>query len=137
VLTSLYAALLGFLFFKISIDTITARRRNKLSLGIGENKEIASIVAAHSNFSSYVPIFLILFYLLESSGNLNVFVLHTVGVTFFLGRLFHFLAFRAKKMDFKLRVLGMHMTLWPIVALSIGNLLVFILPLLLEILNLS
>lgn len=59
--TNLYIGLLTLLYFKISLETINARRSNKISVGAGDNNEIAGIVSAHSNFNSYVPIILCCF----------------------------------------------------------------------------
>ncbi|MCP4915136.1 MAG: hypothetical protein GY909_18600 [Oligoflexia bacterium] len=125
-ITSLYAGCLCLLYFKITLETISARKRNQVSLGYGTNSEIESIVSAHANFNAYVPIFIILFYLLERSQAFPNILLHSLGILFFIGRTFHFIAFRGSKMNFKLRVKGMHLTLWPMLALAILNIFVFI-----------
>lgn len=125
-ITFFYASLLGFLYFILSIDTIKARRKYQISLGSGPNQEIAAIVSAHSNFASYVPILLILTYSLESLNAFPETVIHGVAATYTLGRFFHYLAFRSQKMIFKWRILGMHMTLWPLLVLSLSNLVAII-----------
>jgi uncharacterized membrane protein YecN with MAPEG domain len=58
----LYTSLLGILFLVISFAVINGRRTHKISLGPGKSNEIIHLVSAHSNFSSYVPIFLFSFY---------------------------------------------------------------------------
>ncbi len=121
-MTSLYAGLLAVLYFKLSLDTIKARRRNKISLGVGANNEIVAIVSAHHNFASYVPLLLLLTFFAESSGQVSNAVLHGLAAAFTLGRALHYVAFARPKMDFKLRVVGMHLTLWPLVILAGLNL---------------
>ena len=113
----IYIGLAGLLLFKISLETIKARRKHQISLGMGENNEIASIVSAHSNFVSYTPLLLILLLVLEYSQFFPVLVIHLFGIIIILGRFLHFYAFKGE-MAFKPRVVGMHMTLWPLLIMS-------------------
>lgn len=117
-ITAFYAGLLAFLYFRISLDTIQARRRYKISTGPGKNNEIAEIVSAHSNFSAYVPTLLILTYLVEHSKMLSIYFIHFIATTYTVGRVLHYFAFRGEKMNFKRRVLGMQLTLWPLIILG-------------------
>jgi len=123
--TSLFAALLGILYFNISLTTIKGRRSQKVSLGSGENNEILHLVSAHSNFSSYVPIFLILFYLLEQT-TLPSFILYILGGIFTLGRILHFISLKNKEKTFTKRVMGMRLTLMPLMICSLLNLFYYI-----------
>jgi hypothetical protein len=116
--TIFYAGILGVLFFIISIETIKGRRKHLVSIGNGDNQELAQLAAAHSNFTAYAPFFLILLGLLEQYSGYHFAILHLFGGLFTLGRLLHFRAFNGK-MNFKLRKLGMHLTLWPFLILSI------------------
>lgn len=125
-ITSLYAGLLGLIYFYISFATIKARKKKMISLGSGPNNEIAPIVSAHANFSSYIPILLILTFLLERSQILTPLVLHLCASLFSAGRIFHFLAFRGERMIFRWRKAGMHLTLWPLIFLSLVNIGVFL-----------
>lgn len=111
--THLFAGLLTLLYLLISALTIRARRKNRVSLGYGKNNEIEAIVSAHSNFSSYTPLFLFLLYILELESKSNLLIL-ILGSGFFLGRLLHFIAFTGPKMNFKLRTVGMILTLTPL-----------------------
>ncbi|MCB0348363.1 MAG: MAPEG family protein, partial [Bdellovibrionales bacterium] len=120
------AGILALLFIKITADTILARRRLQISLGSGPNNEIASLVSAHSNFSSYVIYFLFLTYLVEQSGIAPGYLIHIIAAAFTLGRLSHYVAFSGKRMNFKLRVLGMQLTIVPMVILALTNILIFI-----------
>ena len=117
-ITPLYAGILGILFFLISVETIKARKRNQVSLGVGSNNEIENMVGAHSNFSAYTPMFLMLLFFTEGMNTLPVIVTHGLGVLFCTGRLLHFIAFRGRAMNFKLRKVSMHLTLWPLFFVS-------------------
>lgn len=125
-ITSLYAGVLGLLLTFLSLDVIKARRANKISLGTGAANEIEAIVSAHANFAAYVPVLLILTYLAESSGRVSPWLLHPVALAFTIGRALHYQAFRGATMNFKLRVLGMQLTLWSLMLLSALNLYVFL-----------
>ena len=124
-ITSLYAGFLALLLLLISMDTIKARRAHKISLGVGPNNEIATIVSAHANFISYVPILLLLLFFAENSSLISKYLIHALGIAIFLGRLLHFFAFRGTKMNFKRRVLGMHLTLWPLIILGFINIFIY------------
>jgi len=120
-ITGLYAAILAFLYVRISLKVIGARRENKISLGAGAQGEISAIVSAHSNFAAYVPLLLLLTYFLEAGGHTSPYVLHLIAVAYTLGRVLHYLAFRGPTMKFRLRVAGMQLTLWPLIVLAALN----------------
>ena len=126
-ITGLYAGILGLLFFIMSIDTIRQRRSKKVFMGVGPNREILRTVSAHGNFSSSVPLLLIQLALLEQTQIVAIWQLHAIGMMFSLGRLFHFLAFRFKNLPHaKLRIGGMIMTFFPLVFMSIRNIIIFL-----------
>lgn len=125
-ITSLYTGLLGLLFFLISIETIRARRTKKISLGTGLNNEIQHLVSAHSNFSAYVPFFLLALGFCEFSRLFPMVLLHALGLVFFLGRVLHFLSMRTESMDFQKRVAGMMMTLFPLIFVSLMNVWIYV-----------
>ncbi len=125
-ITSLFAGLLGLLYYFLTMSVIRARLKHQVSLGYGENNEIAPIVSAHSNFISYVPFFLILLFLLESGSLIHISLIFLLGLSFFIGRVIHFLGFKGKEMNFKLRKLGMQLTLFPLIIVSVGNICVFL-----------
>lgn len=122
--TYLYTALLGILYFIISLIVIKARGTHKISLGSGDSNEIIHLVSAHSNFSSYTPFFLFSLYLLEIA-KVNFIILHTLGFVFLLGRFIHFLTMKNQEKTFKFRKTGMMMTLWPLIINSILLMFIF------------
>lgn len=119
-ITSLYAGLFGLLYIHITNDVIRERRKHKISIGYGKNDELGQIASAHSNFSSFVPFILVMLYLIELNLVLPSLIIHILGVSVLLGRLFHYLAFRGE-MNFSLRVSGMILTILPLIAMSILN----------------
>ncbi len=125
--TNLYIGLLTLLYFKISLETINARRSNKISVGAGDNNEIAGIVSAHSNFNSYVPIFIVLLYLYETSDIAASVIIHALGLSVLAGRYLHYIGIKDQKaQNFKFRVAGMRMTLIPMLILAILNIAAFV-----------
>lgn len=117
----LYCGILGLLLFKISMDTIQARRRNKVSLGNGGSEELEAYISTHSNFVLYVPIFLILIYNLNTFNSFPKFLFHILCIVFIIGRILHYVSFTKGKMDFKNRIRSMKMTLFPLVICSVAN----------------
>ena len=124
-ITSLYAGILGILFFKISIDTISVRRKNQISLGAGSENQILGLTSAHSNFTSYAIYLLLLLYLVEVNSDIPSVFIHFIAIIFTVCRILHFIALSQEKMNFTFRKMGMHMTLWPLLALSIINIYFF------------
>jgi uncharacterized membrane protein YecN with MAPEG domain len=112
-ITSIYTALLGFLFFNITMTVIKGRVKNEISLGPGKNNEIEHLVSAHSNFVAYTPFFLITLFVLEYQ-KANIYALHALGIIFLTGRIMHYIGMKGDRMNFKFRRRGMMLTMWPI-----------------------
>ncbi len=108
--TSIYAALLGFIFFAITMRVAQYRRKNRLSLGDGGDKAFATIVRGHGNFIETVPIALILILLLELQSASTI-VLHLLGIALVCGRVFHYLQLTGTVKPLIFRVIGMVLTL--------------------------
>lgn len=117
-IVTFYAGLLGILYFIISIEVIKGRRSNRVAYGNGESNEIVHLVSAHSNFAAYTPLFLIVLYFLEGLG-LHFLIIHLLGLTFLIGRTLHFIGLKNRDKTFNKRVLGMHLTLWPLLGSSV------------------
>jgi uncharacterized protein len=105
----MYAALLGFLFFYLSIRTIGLRRRLKIGIGSNENDEMLRGMRVHSNFAEYVPITLLLIYFVEIQGGHQL-LIHALGVLLLVGRSVHAYGVSQMKEKFVFRVSGMVMT---------------------------
>ncbi len=116
--TSIYAGLCGLLMAWLALQTIKARRANKVKLGDGGNFELQSAIRAHGNFAEYMPISLILLFLLEYNGA-PALVIHVIGIAFLAGRWIH--AQGLLKDNLRKRVMGMGYTLNILIGLAIVN----------------
>ena len=84
----LYAAVLGLIYVGLSFRTIALRRKQRLSLGDGGDKALNRAIRVHGNFAEYVPIGLILLFLLESQAYSRVLV-HIFASMLLAGRILH------------------------------------------------
>ncbi len=114
----LYAALLGFLFFYLSVRTIGFRRKLKIGIGAGDNQEMLRAMRVHSNFVEYAPITLLLIFLVETQGGASIFI-HALGLLLLIGRMLHAYGMSQTKENFVYRASGMIMTFTVIILSSI------------------
>jgi uncharacterized protein len=119
--TSIYAGFCGLLMAWLALQTIKLRRAHKAKLGDGGSFELQSAIRAHGNFAEYMPITLILLFLLESNG-LPILLIHMIGMAFLYGRWLH--AQGLLKDNLRKRVQGMGYTLNILIGLSIANLVI-------------
>ena len=116
--TSIYAGLCGLLLAFPALQTIKACRANKVKLGDGGIFVLQSAMRAHGNFAEYMPITIIMLFLLEFNGA-PAWVIHVIGATFLIGCWIH--AQGLLKDDLPKRVKGMGVTLTILIGLSIAN----------------
>ena len=102
----------------LALQAIKARRANKIKLGDGGNFELQSAIRAHGNFSEYMPITLILLFLLEYN-DMSPWVIHAIGIAFLVGRWIH--AQGLLKDNLRKRVTGMGFTLNILIGLAVAN----------------
>ena len=93
------------------------RRHHKVLIGDGGHKMLTARMRAQSNFVEYTPFFLILLGLVELAIGQATW-LWAVAIIFILGRILHAFGMDRDVMN-KLRVLGMALTLGPLLGLSI------------------
>lgn len=118
--TSIYAGFCGLMMCWLALQTIKVRRANKVRLGDGGIPALQAAIRAHGNFAEYMPIVLILLFLLEYNG-LNVIVIHVIGIAFLAGRYLHAKGILTD--DLRYRVRGMGFTLAILLGLAIANIL--------------
>ena len=116
--TSIYAGLSGLLLVWLAYQTIKLRRANKVKLGDGGVFALQSAMRAHGNFAEYMPITIIMLFLLEYNGA-PAWMIHVIGATFLIGRWIH--AQGLLKDDLPMRVKGMGVTFSVLIGLSIAN----------------
>ncbi len=126
-ITAFITSLLAFINFKIAMFTIKQRRRSETAyvIGDGEDKILCAAVSAHSNFVSYVPLFLILFYLMEEQFKIHHFILIPWGLLFVAARYTHFLGLTKKeheeKPNFNYRIRSMQVTIFSLLIAAAIN----------------
>jgi uncharacterized protein len=111
----IYAALLAILFIVLSIRAIRQRRSLKINLGDAGNKDMQRAMRVHANFAEYVPLCLLMIYLVEQSGVYAWFV-HALGMGLLVGRLSHAYGVSQKRENFRFRVTGMSLTFAVLIA---------------------
>ncbi len=118
--TTVYAGLCALLFVYLASRIVARRRRAGISLLDGGDAELLRLTRAHGNAAEWMPLFLILLAGVESLGAPG-YVLHAAGLPFVIGRAMHARHFVTGQEGFRLRVMGMHLTIWPLVALAVGG----------------
>ena len=119
----IYASISAFLICWLSFNVIKKRRKNKISIGDGENIELITAMSAQSNAIEYIPISLLLLFALEYNQG-NILIIHLLGLLLVASRFIHEKGILTETL--KTRVLGMHITIYTIISLALINL--FYLP---------
>jgi len=116
--TPIYAAILGLMFFVITMIIVVQRNKLKVSLGDGDNRDFQKLIRAHGNFTETVPIALILLVMLELKGASGI-ILHVLGIALLTGRILHYIKLSGMAKPFIFRVAGMVLTLGTIIVASL------------------
>ncbi|MCF6264365.1 MAG: MAPEG family protein [Xanthomonadales bacterium] len=82
------ASLLGLIYLGLSYRVVSIRRLEKIGIGTGGNEPLSLAVRAHANFIEYVPITLILLFLLMRSAG-DAMVAAVLMVLLVIARLLH------------------------------------------------
>jgi uncharacterized membrane protein YecN with MAPEG domain len=129
-LTAIYAAILTFVYVKLTLNVINLRRQNEVSLGDGGREDLQQAIRSHGNFAEYVPLGLILLGCLEAN-HIHWTIVLLLGGVFTTGRLFYAKAFLEVTPNTELRVRGMKFTLWGLQALAATNVIALIIQIIL------
>lgn len=121
-ITSIYAALLAFIFLWLSARVIVYRRGNRISMGDNGDNSLLKRMRAQGNWAEYAPFGLILLSLVEISEAPAIAV-HLLGMMLLGGRALHAWGFSASPPIMNGRVLGMVLTLSMILISAVGLLL--------------
>jgi uncharacterized membrane protein YecN with MAPEG domain len=120
-ITAFFSSILALIFYKLSINVISLRRKYKVSLGSSKkHKDLDQAIRAHGNLSEFLPIGLILLACLEVN-HLPKIVVFMCGLFFLIGRYLHASSFLKEEIDSSNRVLGMKITHWSIILMAILN----------------
>ena len=124
-ITAIYAAILTFVYVKLTLNVINLRRQNQVSLGDGGREDLQQAIRSHGNFAEYVPLGLILLACLEAN-HIHWTIVLLLGGIFTTGRLYYAKAFLEATHNVELRVKGMKYTLWGLQALAATNVIALI-----------
>ena len=124
-ITAIYAAILTFVYVKLTLNVINLRRQNQVSLGDGDREDLQQAIRSHGNFAEYVPLGLILLACLEAN-HIHWTIVLLLGGIFTTGRLYYAKAFLEATHNIELRVKGMKYTLWGLQALAATNVIALI-----------
>lgn len=117
-ITPFYAAILALLFFVLAVRTVLLRRRFRIAIGDAGNNEMLRAMRVHANFAEYVPITLLLIFMLELQGVRPVFV-HVLCICLLLGRFSHAYGVSRISENYRYRVFGMSMTFTALVGSAV------------------
>ncbi len=117
-ITPFYAALLGLVFVILSFRTLLLRRKLKIGIGFSDQPLLIRAISAHSNFSEYVPLTLILIFFLEIETRANL-LIHILCLSLFFGRIVHAYGISQVNENYNLRSIGMILTIGVIISTSI------------------
>lgn len=87
--TPLYAALCAILLIALSLRVARLRKTLKVGIGDGGERALQKAIRVQGNFIEYVPMALLLLFLLELSRQAPFWVLHLLGAGLLLGRVLH------------------------------------------------
>lgn len=114
----IYASLLAFLFFALSVRVIRQRGSLRVALGDQGHASLIRAIGVHANFAEYVPFTLLLLAFAEMQ-NLRAGFLHFLCVVLLLGRLSHAYGVSQAKEDLRFRVAGMLATFFVMIATAL------------------
>jgi len=122
--TPLYAALCGLLLVVLSVRVIALRRKYAVGLGDGDHEELRRAIRVQANFVEYVPLALLLLFLLELSHRAPVAALHLLGALLFVGRIAHALGVSRSGSGSPGRAIGVGCTFTMMVVASVWLLII-------------
>jgi uncharacterized protein len=111
----IYAAIFALFFVFLSIRTVRARRKLQIGLGDAGNKDMQRAMRVHANFAEYVPLCLLMVYLVEQSGVYAWFT-HVLCLGLLAGRVSHAYGVSQQRENFAFRVTGMTLTFTVLIA---------------------
>ena len=117
--SSVYAGVATLLVVWLTLQVVGLRRARKVSLGDGGDPQLRNTIRSHGNAVETIPLSLILLTLAELSGAPPV-LLHGCGTALLIGRGLHARGLLAESMG--MRVMGMRLTVFAQISLSLANL---------------
>ena len=107
--TGLYAALFALIYIGLAARIIAVRKRDRVSVGDGANRELERRIRMHGNAAEYGPLILLLMALCEMQVT-SVYLVHALGIALIAGRLLHAFGLAPGDRNLKARMAGMLLT---------------------------
>lgn len=119
-ITAIFAGLNAILLFYLSFRVVAYRRANRVAFGDQDDKNLVRLMRGQANAAEYMPMSMILLGLSEGMGAPG-WTVGLLGGLLFAGRLMHGLYFaNPGLLHFRFRVIGMHLTFWPMLLAASG-----------------
>ncbi len=83
-----YAGLLGLLYLVLCWRVVALRRTHAIGMGDGGNESLARAIRVQANFNEYVPLILVLLFVLAATGA-SRYLIDALGIALVIGRLLH------------------------------------------------
>ena len=87
-ITTIYAGILGLMLAGLILYVAAGRYKYRVGLGDGGNPALLQRIRIHGNFTENAPLALLLIFLVDYSQYSPV-IVHALGITLVLARLFH------------------------------------------------
>ncbi len=123
-ITSLYASILGLLMIGLAVRVIRQRRRARVPIGDGGDKELRKRIRVHGNAIENIPILVILLFLFEANGGPS-WLVHGFGVVCVLARLAHAFGYSRTSGPSLGRTCGVGGSWVTLILLALGNIWLF------------
>ncbi len=123
-ITALYGSLCGLLVIVLAAQVVRARRKYKIGIGSGNERELERAIRVHSNAMEYIPIALLLLAMFEANKG-NIYLAHSMGFLLVLGRVLHAQGLGSNPGTSFGRFWGTFFTWVAIIVISIANLIMF------------
>jgi len=120
-----YVAFFALLLVALSVRTLLLRRQLRVAIGHGNEPKLERAARVHANYCEYVPISLLLIYLLETIAGSNYWI-HILCIGLLIGRIVHAYGVSQVSENYRYRTTGMALTFTVIISASVGILLVYV-----------
>lgn len=117
-ITPLYALPLAILYVALTLRVVRLRRKHKVGIGDGGQRDLAKAIRAHANAGETIPLALVLMLLCELTGA-SAGLLHGGGAVLVAGRVIHAFGLSRHSGYSKGRFFGMILTIIAIVVFAV------------------
>lgn len=115
---ALWSGLIILVLVGLSLRVVLGRRRLRVSLGDGGNREMEVLARSFANAAEYAPIGLVAMVMLALIGA-SALEVHIIGGALLAGRLIHPFGLAARRAPNAARILGMALTWLPLLGAAV------------------